>query len=70
MPKQAIQDIFNNHGKEVADLAAASTALGAYLSWLPEIAALLAIVWTGIRIGEWVYEKFNKIFRKESKPDG
>jgi hypothetical protein len=51
--------------KEVVDVVAATTAFGAYFALLPEIAAILAIVWTAIRIGEWVHEKFQLIFRRD-----
>lgn len=39
--------------KDVGDSAAVLGAFGAWLSWLPEIAAFLAIIWTLIRIYEW-----------------
>lgn len=39
--------------KDVGDLAAGSAAFGSVFNYLPEVAALLAIVWTGIRIFEW-----------------
>lgn len=38
--------------KHVADAAAASVAVGAFMAWLPPLAALFTIVWTGIRIYE------------------
>lgn len=40
-------------GKDVGDIAAGSTVLGSVFGFLPEIAAVLAIIWTGIRIYEW-----------------
>ena len=40
-------------GKDLGDLAAGSTVLGSVFGYLPEIAAVLAIIWTGIRIYEW-----------------
>lgn len=39
--------------KDMGDIAAGGAAVGSYVSWLPEIAAALAIVWTLIRIYEW-----------------
>ncbi|MDQ2066734.1 hypothetical protein Q9295_10125 [Xinfangfangia sp. CPCC 101601] len=50
--------------KDVGDVAAGSAALGSYLAWLPETAALLAIIWTLIRIYEWGRVR---IFGKEGK---
>lgn len=47
--------------KDVGDLAAGTTAFGAYFQFLPEIAAFFAIVWTLIRIYEWARVRvFNK----------
>jgi hypothetical protein len=39
-------------GKEVVDIAAASTAVMTLAAWLPPIASLFTIVWLGIRIYE------------------
>lgn len=39
--------------QDVVDIAAGSTGLAVYLKWLPEIAAILTIVWGIIRIYEW-----------------
>lgn len=44
--------------KDAGDVAAAGGAVGSYLSWLPEVAALLAIIWTLIRIYEWGEARF------------
>lgn len=49
-------------GKDVGDIAAGSTVLGSVFGWLPEIAAILAIIWTAIRIYEWARVR---IFRKQ-----
>lgn len=38
--------------KHVGDAVSVAVVLGALASWLPPIAALLTIVWTGIRIYE------------------
>jgi hypothetical protein len=52
----------NPHVKDAADLAAGSAAIGAYFSWLPEVAAALAAIWTLIRIYEWARVRlFGKI---------
>ena len=39
-------------GKEVVDIAAASTGILALTAWLPPTASLFTIVWLGIRIYE------------------
>jgi len=39
-------------GKEVVDIAAASTGILALASWLPPIASLFTILWLGLRIYE------------------
>jgi len=38
--------------KHAVDAASVFTAVGSVLAWLPAIAALFTIVWTGIRIYE------------------
>ena len=49
--------------KHAVDAASVFTAVGSILAWLPAIAALFTIVWTGIRIYEtktvqsWVKRK-------------
>jgi hypothetical protein len=48
--------------KDIGDVAAASGAVGSFLGWLPEIAALLAIIWSLIRIYEWARVR---IFKKQ-----
>jgi hypothetical protein len=39
-------------GKQVLDLAAASTGIMSVAAWLPPVASLFTIVWLGIRIYE------------------
>lgn len=39
--------------KDAGDVAAFGGAAGSFLQLLPEIAAILAIIWTLIRIYEW-----------------
>lgn len=39
--------------KHTADVAAIGATLGSITTLLPPIAALLSIIWTGIRIYEW-----------------
>jgi hypothetical protein len=43
--------------KQAVDVVAASTTLLTVGAWLPPAAALLTIVWTGIRIYEWYISK-------------
>jgi hypothetical protein len=38
--------------KHAVDAASIFTAVGSILAWLPAVAALFTIVWTGIRIYE------------------
>ena len=38
--------------KAVGDVVSASIAVGALFQWLPAVAALLTIIWTGLRIYE------------------
>ena len=38
--------------KHLLDFASIFTAVGTLLSWLPHLAALFTILWTGIRIYE------------------
>jgi hypothetical protein len=39
-------------GKQVLDLAAASTGILSLAAWLPPLASLFTIIWLGIRIWE------------------
>ena len=38
--------------KSLADATAAGVAIGSIIKWLPPLAALFTIIWTGIRIIE------------------
>lgn len=55
--------------KDIADVAAGSAAIGAYFAWLPELAALLAAIWTGIRIYEWIRVRLFKQAPYAISPD-
>lgn len=48
--------------RDVGDVAAVTSAFGSVFQFLPEIAALFAIIWTAIRIYEWARVR---IFGKE-----
>jgi hypothetical protein len=39
-------------GKQILDLAAASTGIMSLAAWLPPLASLFTIIWLGIRIWE------------------
>lgn len=43
--------------KTVGDVAAASISVLTIANWLPAIAAAFSILWTAIRIYEWVKAK-------------
>ena len=42
----------DNHGKDIMDVAAASTGIMSLAAWLPPTASLFTIIWLGIRIYE------------------
>ncbi len=50
-------------GKDLVDVAAASTALMTLAAWLPPTASLFTIVWLGIRI--WETDTVQKLRSKE-----
>lgn len=64
--KELANAVSEGHTKDALDIVAAGTAVGVVMSWLPDIAALLAIIWTAIRIGEWVYEKVQIVLNLRS----
>jgi hypothetical protein len=41
------------HVKVSIDVSAAAVAWGSFLSYLPDVAAALSIVWTVLRLWEW-----------------
>ena len=47
----------NDPIRELGDLAAGLTAAGAILSWLPEIAAGLSILWYLFRFASWIIKR-------------
>ena len=49
-------------GKDLVDVAAASTGIMALAAWLPPTASLFTIVWLGIRIYE--SETIQKLLNK------
>lgn len=52
--------------RDVGDVVAGLGALGALYGWVPDLAALLAIIWTLIRIYEWSRVRIFKIDEKET----
>lgn len=44
--------------KHLADAASYVVVLGTLMQWLPSLAALASLIWTGIRIYEWAAKKF------------
>ena len=53
----------HNYGKDVIDLAAASTGILSMVAWLPPAASLFTIVWLGIRI--WETKTIQKIINNK-----
>jgi hypothetical protein len=41
----------------MVDLTAGVVAIGTLISWLPSIAAAFTIVWTALRIYDWIVNK-------------
>ena len=40
------------------DIIAVSLIIGTLLSWLPNIATALSIIWLLMQIGDWIYKKW------------
>ena len=53
--------------KHLLDFASIFTAVGTLLSWLPYVAAIFTIIWTGIRIYETKTVQKMVANRKEKK---
>lgn len=43
--------------KNIVDAAAVGTTVGTLAGWLPNVAALFTIIWTGIRIYDWLRKR-------------
>lgn len=52
-------------GKQVIDVAAASTGIMSLAAWLPPLASLFTIVWLGIRIYET--DTMKKLINRKKK---
>mgnify|MGYP003393133336 CR=1 FL=1 len=46
--------------KNAGDILSAGLVLGTLTQILPQVAAVLSITWTVIRIGEWLHSKFKR----------
>lgn len=47
-----MNDDVTQAGKVVGDIASITVAVGTVFKWLPAVAAIFTIIWTGIRIYE------------------
>lgn len=45
------------HVKTAIDGASLGTVIATLAGWLPQIAALFTIIWTGIRIYDWLRDR-------------
>jgi hypothetical protein len=43
--------------KTTVDISSLLVAWAALVEWLPALAALMSIIWTGIRIYEWIRKR-------------
>ena len=55
----------SEQAKHIGDAISIGTVLAALAGWLPAVAALLTIIWTGIRI--WETDTVQKIFGRWKK---
>jgi len=46
-----------DHMKTTVDISSLLVAWAALVEWLPALAALMSIIWTGIRIYEWIRKR-------------
>lgn len=54
MKPHHILDHLGDGAKHLLDFVSISVAVGTLVSLLPSLAALLTIVWTGLRIYDWI----------------
>lgn len=54
MKPHHILDHLGEGAKHLLDFLSISVAVGTLVNFLPSLAALLTIVWTGLRIYDWV----------------
>ena len=53
-------DTITLYTKEAADVSAVSVSLSAWLGYAPDVAAVLAGLWTLVRLYEWAEARFFK----------
>lgn len=56
-----MENVTMQHIKNLLDVGSLTTVIATIIGWLPPLAALASIIWTGIQIYDW-YKK-----RKVSK---
>lgn len=54
MKPHHILDSLGDGAKHLLDFLSISVAVGTLVSFLPSLAALLTVVWTGLRIYDWI----------------
>lgn len=54
MKPHQLLDSLGDGAKHLLDFLSISVAVGTLVSLLPSLAALLTIVWTGLRIFDWI----------------
>lgn len=45
---------------ETTDAVSIGVVIGTLANWLPHVAALFSLIWTAIRVYEWVSSKISK----------
>lgn len=53
----------SEHTKQLVDLASIVTVVGALVDFLPSVAALFTVIWTGIRI--WETDTVQRWFKRK-----
>ena len=49
-----------DHGKNIVDALSATVLVGTLVNMLPSVAALLTIVWSALRIYDWIEARLEK----------
>lgn len=49
-----------DHAKTIIDGVSIGTAIATLAGWLPNLAALLSIVWLGMQMYDWISRKLRK----------
>ena len=53
-------DNLNQPAKQILDGLSVSAVVATLLQWLPPLAAVLTIIWTSLRIYEWIENRIKK----------